>query len=73
MALQVEIISPVTEVSVVGSVQVIEVGGATGPAGPLNLFIQDTQPVTTLSKYLWIQTGMGVDGTGFTINFEDGK
>jgi hypothetical protein len=33
--------------------------------------ISTTQPVG-LSKYLWIQTGLGSSGTDFTFWFEDG-
>ena len=31
-----------------------------------NVFISDTPPASPPSSYLWIQTGMGADGAGFT-------
>lgn len=45
-----------------------------GPPGPRQLFIGPAAPPTTVTTghdYIWIQTGLGVDGTGFTIWFED--
>ena len=36
----------------------------------IQTYIQDTQPVLD-SQFLWVQTGLGDDGTGFTIWFND--
>ena len=33
--------------------------GIKGEPGDDNLFIQDTQPITTLDKYVWFQTDSG--------------
>lgn len=45
--------------------------GQMGPAGPANLFIQNAVPVTVLTSYLWVQTGLGA-GTDLTFWVEDG-
>lgn len=50
------------------------VEGAQGPAGPQILFIQPEAPVVVPgTPYMWVQTGLGGDGQGFTVNFEDGE
>jgi len=38
---------------------------------PKDVFVSDTQPTTETDQYLWIQTGLGDDGTGFTAWFND--
>lgn len=56
---------------------VIAVPGMQGPTGPPgvdgnnNLFVQNADPVMT-EPGLWVQTGLGDDGTGFTFWIEDG-
>lgn len=42
-------------------------------SGVSNLFISSTAPTGTPSQYMWVQTGMGVNGTGITFWLEDGK
>jgi hypothetical protein len=46
--------------------------GATGATGLSNTFISTTVPVGTPPTYLWIQTGLGPSGHGFTFWVEDG-
>ncbi len=46
--------------------------GRQGVPGPQNLFVQNTAPVTDQASYLWIQTGLGDDGSDCTIFVEDG-
>ena len=38
---------------------------------PKDVFVSDTQPSASTDQYLWIQTGLGEDGTGFTAWFND--
>ena len=45
---------------------------AAGAGGTQEVFVQPTAPTPTGSPYLWIQTGLGADGTGFTFWVEDG-
>jgi hypothetical protein len=48
--------------------------GPAGPAGPQNLVVAATQPTFgTGQAGLWVQTGLGVDGSGFTLWIEDGQ
>lgn len=44
----------------------------TGAGGGVSMFISNTQPTTSQTKYLWIQTGLGDDGTDCTFWIEDG-
>lgn len=55
-------------------VEVLTIGiqGPAGAPGPQNLFIQPEAPITSQATYLWIQTGLGVGGTGITLWLEDG-
>jgi hypothetical protein len=50
---------------------IIKVPGIQGPAGNTNVFVQPTDPIMT-EPGLWIQTGLGTDGTGITLWVEDG-
>jgi len=36
-----------------------------------DVFVSDTQPAAETDQYLWIQTGLGDDGKGFTAWFND--
>ena len=45
--------------------------GANGSAAPKDVFVSDTQPASETDQYLWIQTGLGDDGKGFTAWFND--
>lgn len=36
------------------------------------IFIQPTAPVTALTTYLWVQTGLGTSGEDCTFWIEDG-
>lgn len=47
--------------------------GARGPEGPRSTYVQPTAPVAPPATYLWLQTGLGADGSGFTLWFEDGQ
>lgn len=51
-------------------VELTNVSGGGGEGFPV--FIQDTTPVTSTEKYLWIQTNYQEPG-GFTLWFEDGE
>lgn len=46
--------------------------GLTGPQGPSSVYVQDGAPVGPPSKYMWVQTGVGVGGLDFTIWLETG-
>lgn len=48
----------------------VAVGGQS-PTEPKDVFVSDTQPAASTDQYLWIQTGLGEDGTGFTAWFND--
>lgn len=37
------------------------------------LYISNTQPATSETKYLWIQTGLGTSNTDVTFWVEDGQ
>lgn len=41
--------------------------------GDTPLFISNTAPSNPPSKYMWIQTGLGVGGQDYTIWIEDGS
>lgn len=44
------------------------------PAPATELYVQDTAPTFPIGQgALWIQTGLGQDGTGFTFWVEDGQ
>lgn len=45
--------------------------GPQGPSGPQNLSVGETNTLT--GEGLWVQTGLGSDGTGFTFWIEDGQ
>lgn len=47
--------------------------GPRGPEGPRSMYVSDAAPVAPPPTYAWIQTGLGADGKGFTLWFEDGK
>lgn len=51
--------------------QVVVKGGFKGDTAQ-NLFVQSTAPNFSGQVGIWIQTGLGVGGTGFTFWFEDG-
>ncbi len=53
-------------------VRISEAPGPRGIPGPDRLFIGPAAPVTDLTEWMWVQTGLGPDGTGFTIWLEDG-
>lgn len=44
------------------------VGSASG-----NVFVQPDAPVSAPPSYMWLQTGLGEDGTGMTLWVEDGQ
>lgn len=46
--------------------------GPTGPEGPETFFVSLTAPVTSRTRYGWMQTGLGPTGTGMTLWIEDG-
>lgn len=64
-------------VQVDGELTEIPVGDKIDPstydqgAGAQQVFVQDTAP-TFSNVGIWVQTGLGDDGTGFTFWFEDG-
>jgi hypothetical protein len=44
------------------------------PAPPTQLYVQHTQPtIPVATSGLWVQTGLGTNGTGFTFWIEDGQ
>ncbi len=43
-----------------------------GSGGEQNVFIQNAAPVGPPSTYLWMQTGLGVNGKDFSLWIEDG-
>jgi hypothetical protein len=44
------------------------------PAPPTQLYVQNEQPVIpAATSGLWVQTGLGEDGSGFTFWIEDGQ
>jgi hypothetical protein len=47
--------------------------GIDGTIGKDNLFISNTVPTPPGIPYLWIETGLGSDGSGFTFWIEDGQ
>lgn len=84
MAINVEIVTapPVTvDVTVPSPLEVqltahatnidITAAGPQGPSGPHNLAVGPTNTLT--AEGLWVQTGLGPDGTGFTFWIEDGQ
>ncbi|GBF05827.1 hypothetical protein DAERI_060087 [Deinococcus aerius] len=45
-----------------------------GLEGAPDLYLQPTRPaVPAGTTYLWVQTGLGPDGTGYSLWFEDGE
>lgn len=60
------------------AVIIIETAGARGPQGltgaqgPSPVYVQDAAPVGPPSRYMWVQTGLGVGGVDFTIWIETG-
>lgn len=60
--------TPGTEVVVSKTTEQIEVGNYVPTK---QIFISNEQPIG--SEFIWIQTGLGKDGSGFTIWFEDGS
>lgn len=42
--------------------------GPEGKAGPQNLHIGATAPADLTTPFLWVQTGLGADGNGVTLN-----
>ncbi len=51
---------------------VIKVPGPQGPRGSNNVYIQADEPLDP-GPWMWVQTNLGVDGSGFTIWIEDGE
>lgn len=57
---------------------IVETAGARGPTGltgiqgPSPVYVQDAAPTGTPAAYMWVQTGIGVGGTNFTIWLETG-
>jgi hypothetical protein len=63
-----------SQIGLQGPIGPAGVQGPTGPAGPQNLVVAATQPTFgTGQTGLWVQTGLGVDGAGFTLWIEDGQ
>ena len=48
----------------------VNVGGQ-APTEPKDVFVSDTAPAATTDQYLWIQTGLGEDGSCFSVWFND--
>lgn len=46
---------------------------ATAPSTEHPIFIQPLAPISPPDVYIWIQTGLGDGGGGFTLWFEDGE
>lgn len=44
-----------------------------GGGGEVNTHVGPTAPVGMVAPYLWVQTGLGSDGTDFTFWIEDGQ